>query len=163
MSLYMCAHADGEMREREVKEQLRVPKLKELHFIRPRPSGGLPMDGRLEMILMPAGFVYVMFHHTVPAGDGTWAPIGFVSTLPKHLEAARRFLSREMEGAGYGGRARFSQKDDRAQSRALDEAMPFLLKAPVADDEGASSEDDDEDDQPDTAVVHQEPPPDRRR
>lgn len=162
MSLYMCANADGEMREREVKEQLRVPKLRELHFIRPRPSGGVPMDGRLEIILMPAGFVYLMFHHTVPGGDGAWAPLGFVSTLPKHIEAARQFLRREMEGPGYGGRARFSQKDDRGQARDLGEAMPFLLQAPVADDEAASSEDDD-DDQPESAVVQQETPPDRRR
>jgi hypothetical protein len=120
------------------------------------------MDGRLEIILMPAGFVYLMFHHTVPAGDGAWAPIGFVSTLPKHLEAARQFLRREMEGAGYGGRARFSQKDDRGQSRDLGEAMPFLLHAPVADDEAAASDDDD-DDQLEPAVGQQETPQDQRR
>jgi hypothetical protein len=162
MSLYMCAHADGEMREREVKEHFRVPKLKELHFIRPRPSGGVSMDGRVEVLLMPAGFVYLMFHYTVPAGDGAWVPVGFVSTLPKHLKAARQFLRREMEGVGYGGRARFSQKDDRKQLRDLGEAMPFLFEAPVVEDEAAASDDDD-DDQPESAVVQQEAPPDQAR
>jgi hypothetical protein len=144
-NLYLCAHADGDMREREVKEQLRISKLTELHFVRPRVSGAIPMDGRLEILLMPAGFVYLLFHHTVPGGDGSWAPFGFVSRLPKHLEAARQFLSHQLEGAGYGGRARFSQKDDRAPAKSVEEAMPFLLQAPPAGDDATASDDDDED------------------
>jgi len=50
-----------------------------------------------------------------------------------------------MEGVGYGGRARFSQKDDREQFRELGEAMPFLLQAPVANAEVTASDGDDDD------------------
>jgi len=147
-NLYVCAYADGELRERDVKEQLRVPKLTELHFVRPRETGAaVPMDGRLEILLMPGGFVYLLFHYTVPGADGMWAPFGFVSTVPKHLEAARQLLCRALDGSGYGGRARFSQKDDRKIPHSVEEAMPFLLEAPRQDDNPIADEEEDDDQQ----------------
>ena len=139
--LHVCAFAQAEQ-EWEIREQLYGPALAQLHFIRSGPSiKGHPMDGRLEILLMPAGFVCVLFHLTVPGADGAWAPIGFVSTLPKHREAAQRLLVNALSGPGYGGRAQGTKDARSSAPTSFEQAMPFLLSAQGEDPTDESLDD----------------------
>jgi hypothetical protein len=54
------------------------------------PSEG-PADnpltgGRLEVLLYPTAFAFVLLHIPLPENPGLWAPVGFATTLPEHLE-----------------------------------------------------------------------------
>ena len=54
------------------------------------PSEG-PLDnpltgGRIEILLYPAAFAYVLLHIPLLENPGLWAPVGFVTTLPEHLD-----------------------------------------------------------------------------
>ena len=139
--VYICAYAKLE-REKDVKEQLRGPALSQLHFVRPpATTKGLPMGGRLEILLMPGGLVCALLHLSVSGSNGIWAPVGFVSSQPRHVEAARHLLVEAMSESGYGGKAAMGQGVGPAQHVAVEEAMPFLMNSGVQD----SGEDGDDD------------------
>lgn len=124
-SLYLFAYAE-QGQESAVTNQLRVPQLKELHFSRPLAPDGMLMCGRLELLLYPSGFMMGLFHLPMPASSGLWIPIGFASTLPKHLDIAHKLIRKAMSGKRYGRRARFSQKDGHLSPASFEEGCSFL-------------------------------------
>jgi len=63
--------------------------------------------------------------------SGYWVPVGFISTLPKHLDAAQKLLRRAMTGNRYGRRAKFNQKDMRPIATRFEEACSFLEYCPL--------------------------------
>jgi hypothetical protein len=124
-SLYLFAYAE-QGQESEVTNQLRVQQLKELHFSRPLAPDGMLMAGRLELLLYPTGFMIALYHISMPGSGGLWAPIGFISTLPKHLDTAHKLIRKAMSGKHYGRRARFTQKNGSLPPASFEENCSFL-------------------------------------
>lgn len=129
-SLYLFAHAE-QGQETVVMNQLRVPHLKELHFSRPTARDGMLMAGRLELMLYPTGFMVAVCHMSLPSSSGLWVPIGFMSTLPKHLDTAHKLLRTTLAGKRYGKRARFTQKDGLSSPASFEEGCSFLQYSPL--------------------------------
>lgn len=123
--LFVFANAD-KGQENRVVAQLRVPQLSELHFSRPALNDGPLMGGRAELMLYPAGFIVAVYHLALPGSGGLLVPIGFISTVPKHLDIGHKLIQSVMARKRYGGRAKFSQKDDRGQPLSFEEGCPFL-------------------------------------
>lgn len=124
-SLFLLANAE-QGQESEVVSRFRVPQLNELHFSRPAMNDGALMAGRVELMLYPTGFVVAVYHLSLSGSSGLWAPIGFISTQPKHLDTAHKLIQSVMGRRRYGGRAKFSQRDDRVKPAAFEEGCPFL-------------------------------------
>ncbi len=109
-----------------VTNRFRVNGLRELHFLRSRSGDNLTMNGRLELMLYPTAFVAVLFHSSLPSTTGLWMPIGFISTLPKHLDIAQKLLCRVMGTGRYGGQARFRAADASRETCTFEMACSFL-------------------------------------
>jgi hypothetical protein len=124
-SLFLLANAE-QGQENEVVSRFRVPLLNELHFSRPVLNDGALMAGRVELMLYPTGFMVAVYHLSLPSSNGLWIPIGVISTQPKHLDTAHKLIQSVMARRRYGGRAKFSQRDDRAKPVAFEEGCPFL-------------------------------------
>ncbi|MCG7399682.1 hypothetical protein [Caballeronia zhejiangensis] len=124
-SLFIFANAE-QGQENEVIAQFRVPQLNELHFSKPVLNDDSLMKGRVELMLYPTGFMVGAYHLSLPGSRGLWAPIGFISTIPKHLETAHKLIQSVMSRRRYGGRAKFSQKDERTRPISFEEGCPFL-------------------------------------
>ena len=124
-SLFLFANAD-QGQENEVVSQFRVPLLNELHFTRPAMGDGPLMAGRVELLLYPTAFMVAVYHLSMPGSNGLWVPIGVISTQPKHLDTAHKLIQNVMGRRRYGGRAKFSVKDDRAKLATFEEGCLFL-------------------------------------
>lgn len=124
-SLFIFANAE-QGQENEVVAQFRVPQLNELHFSRSAIGDAPLMAGRVELMLYPTGFMVALYHLSLPGSVGLWAPIGFISTEPKHLHTAHKLIQSAMARRRYGGRAKFSQKDERVKPMSFEEGCPFL-------------------------------------
>lgn len=124
-SMYLFAYAE-QGQENVVTNHFRVPHLNELHFSRPTATDGPLMAGRLEVLLYPTGFMIALHHLSVPGSNGLWVPIGFMSTMPKHLDIAHKLIQRGMGRNRYGRRARFTQRDERPLPMSFEEGCPFL-------------------------------------
>lgn len=139
-SLYLIANVE-EGQENEVIGRFRVPQLSELHFSRPVLNNGPLMAGRVELMLYPMGFVVAIYHLSLPGSTGLWVPIGFISTLPKHVDTAHKLIQRIMARRRYGGRAKFSQRDDRPKPISFEEGCPFLQYCSLNNHEKEDAED----------------------
>lgn len=124
-SLYLFASAER-AQESEIVSRFRVQQLTELHFSRPTVIDGPPMAGRLELMLYPTGFMVALYHLSIPGDQGLWAPIGFISTQPRHIETAHKLLQRALARSRYGRRAKLTQKDERAIPGTFEDGCPFL-------------------------------------
>lgn len=62
--------------------------IRDIHIMAPVDEFG----GRLEVFFVPARMACVLFHFNVPKAPYMWAPVGFVTSNPLRVEAARRFL-----------------------------------------------------------------------
>lgn len=62
--------------------------IRDIHIMAPVEEFG----GRLEVFFVPARMACVLFHFNVPKAPYMWAPVGFVTSNPLRVEAARRFL-----------------------------------------------------------------------
>lgn len=138
----LCIFAYAEQgQDSEVINRLRVSQLKELHFSRPMAPDGMLMGGRLELLLYPTGFMAAVCHVSMSGNSGLWVPVGFMSTLPKHLDIAHKLIRKAMTGKRYGQRARLSQKDVRVPQTLFEEECPFLnysgLNHPPVEDDGS--------------------------
>lgn len=136
----LCIFAYAEQgQEPEVTNRLRVSQLQELHFSRPSAPDGMLMGGRLELLLYPTGFMAAVCHVSLSGNSGLWVPVGFISTLPKHLDVAHKLIRKAMSGKRYGQRARLTQKDVRPPHTIFEEGCPFLnysgLNHPSATDD----------------------------
>lgn len=109
-----------------VTNRFRVGGLQNLHFFRSTSGGDLTMNGRLEILLYPTGFVAVLFHASMPSAMGLWIPVGFISNSPRHLEIAHNILCRVMGAGRYGGTAKFSAVARSSGARSFEEACSFL-------------------------------------
>ncbi len=123
--LHVFSQAD-QGTEALVTNRFRVNGLKELHFFRSKLGDNLMMNGRLELMLYPTAFVVILFHISLPSATGLWIPIGFISTLPKHLDIAQRLLRRIMGTGRYVGQARFNAANTARDTRSFEEACSFL-------------------------------------
>lgn len=112
--------------EAVVTNRFRVNGLRELHFFRAKLGEDLTMNGRLEIALYPTGFVAALFHTSMPGTTGLWVPVGFISTLPNHLDIAHKLLCRVMGAGRYGGQARFKAGDASKGTPSFEEACAFL-------------------------------------
>lgn len=124
-SLYIFAYAEQDQ-DAEVINRLRIPQLKELHFSRPYAPDGMLMGGRLELLLYPTGFMAAVCHVSMSTNSGLWVPVGFMSTLPEHLDIAHKLIRKAMTGKRYGHKARLSQKDMRGPQMQFEEGCSFL-------------------------------------
>lgn len=139
--LFVFAYAEpGE--EGYETNKYRVPRLRELHFSRPVAPEPRLMSGRLELLIYPSGFVAALSHVSLAGTPGLWMPVGFISTLPKHLDVASKLVRKAMSGNRYGKRARFTQRDVREMPSTFEEACPFLNYSPLSrhDDMGDDTE-----------------------
>ncbi|WP_045226894.1 hypothetical protein [Methyloterricola oryzae] len=124
-SLYLFACAEQDQ-ENSATQQFRVPQLRELHYFRPLLAGGFLQSGRLELLLYPTAFMIALYHLPIAGSNGLWVPVGFMSTLPKHLDTAQKLLRKTIGGQRYGKRAQFNLREKREQPRSFEEACPFL-------------------------------------
>jgi hypothetical protein len=147
--LYMFSIAEHGT-EAAVTNRFRVNGLRELHFFRSQSGDDLTMNRRLEIVLYPTAFVAVLFHASMPGATGLWIPVGFISTLPKHLEVAHKLLCRVTGAGRYGGAARFRAAHAANGRVAFEQACSFLnfdiLPTSSGAQEGAEASDDVEDD-----------------
>lgn len=113
----------------------------QVHAYRPGALGGHSFDGRLELFLYPTFFVAALFHVPVPDSPGLLAPVGFISTLPKHVDTAHKLAMSLGVGGGYGGRvhSRRQSTDVRGTSQRPDllSACGFLNFSPLRRRPGA--------------------------
>lgn len=124
-ALHIFAYAErGDESRRSA--QLWAPRLRELHFARASGVDGMLMSGRLEILLYPTAFVVALVHVAIPGNAGLWAPIGFLSTLPKHLETAHKLLRSTLTAGGYGGKARLGRSEGGDSQITFEQACPFL-------------------------------------
>lgn len=123
--LFLVACAENRDRER-ITNNYRLKGFKELHFTKPLMPEGRLMEGRLELLLYPTAFVFVMYHFPIPGNKDLWAPFGFISTLPKHLDVAHKLIRKAMGGERYAGRAQFDQKGKQLKENSFEDSFPFL-------------------------------------
>ena len=138
-SLFLFANAE-QGQENEVVAQFRVPLLNELHFTRPAINDGPLMAGRVELVLYPTAFMVAVYHLSLPGSNGLWAPIGVISTQPKHLDTAHKLIQNVMGRRRYGGRAKFSIKDERAKPATFEEGCSFLQYSGLTNDTDVNDE-----------------------
>lgn len=135
--------------EAAVTTRFRVNGLRELHFFRSKSDDDLTMNGRVEVVLYPTAFVAVVFHASMSGATGLWIPVGFISTLPKHLDIAHKLLCRIMGAGRYGGPARFRAADTAKGRISFEDACSFLsfdsLPTKPSADEGAGALGDEDD------------------
>ena len=143
--LYVFSTAEHRT-EALVTNRFRVNGLRELHFFRSRSGDDLTMNGRVEIVLYPTAFVAVLFHASMPGATGLWIPVGFISTLPKHLDIAHKLLCRVMGAGRYGGQARFRAADAAREARSFEEACCFLNYESLPTGPSPASPDDEPDD-----------------
>ncbi|WP_334109247.1 hypothetical protein [Methylobacillus sp.] len=124
-SPFLFANAE-QGQENDVMAMFRVPFLNELHFSRPSINEGPLMAGRVELLLYPTAFMVAIYHLSPPGSNGLWIPIGFISTKPKHLDTAHKLIQSVMGRKRYGGRAKFSARDDRPKPSSFEEGCHFL-------------------------------------
>jgi hypothetical protein len=139
--LFACAEPG---QEPTVGNVLKVPEIRNLHFFRPATVGDPTMMGRLELFLYPTGFVAALYHLSIPGNSGQWAPVGFVSSLPKHTETAHRLFELSAGGPNYSGQLQDRRNPNGPiQNPRFSDACGFLyfsdlsVKSPsvVEDDE----------------------------
>lgn len=133
--------------EATITNRFRVSGLRELHFFRSQPGDDLTMNGRLEIVLYPTAFVAVLFHASMPGATGLWIPVGFISTLPKHLDIAHKLLCRVMGAGRYGGQARSRAADASREARPFVDACLFLNYESLPTGSSSSSPDGEPDDE----------------
>ena len=122
-ALYLFAYAeDGQ--ESKVSHQFRIKQKYELHFSRPLLPDRALMEGRLEILLYPTGFMTALYHLSDSDALGLWLPIGFISTLPKHLDTAHELLKKAMSGKRYGGSEKSPTSKNSSQN--FEENCSFL-------------------------------------
>lgn len=138
--LYLLANCE-QGQENELVSRFRVPQLSELHFYRSGMTEGALMGGRVELMMYPTGFLVALYHLSLPGSSGLWAPIGFISTQPKHLDTAQKLIHSVMARRRYGGRARFSQRDGRQIPTTFEEGCGFLQYSGLRHHHDAESED----------------------
>lgn len=126
-SLYLLVGAEqGQENEAINRFRGQGKHLNELHFSKPGLGDGPLMAGRCELMLYPTGFMVGVYHLSLPGNHGLWVPVGFTSTLPKHLSTAHKLIVGSMAKTRYGGRAKFSQKDERDRATSFEDGCPFL-------------------------------------
>ncbi len=112
--------------EIDVSNRFRVPRLKELHFLRPNiNTSTLIKSGRLELMLYPTGFVVALYHFSIPSSNGILIPIGIISSLPKHLAVAHKLIRSSLSGRGYGGKSS-TQRGHNQTLQDIEEVFTFL-------------------------------------
>ncbi len=83
----------------------------------------------------PTFFVAALFHVPVPDSPGLLAPVGFISTLTKHVDTAHKLAMSVGVGGAYGGRvqSRRQNTDVRGPSQPPDllSACGFLNFSPL--------------------------------
>ncbi len=62
--------------------------IRDIHIMAPADEFG----GRVEVFFVPTKMACVLFHFNVPKAPYMWAPVGFITSNPVRVEAARRFL-----------------------------------------------------------------------
>ncbi len=112
--------------EAVVTNRFRVNELREIHFFRSKLGDDLTVNGRLEILLYPTAFVSVLFHTSLPNATGLWIPVGFSSTLPKHLDIAHKLLYEALETDRYSGKASFKTTNDSRKTPFFKDACSFL-------------------------------------
>lgn len=137
--LFACAEPG---QESAVANVLKVPEIRHLHFFRPATVGDPTMKGRLELFLYPTGFVAALYHLSIPGNSGQWAPVGFISSLPKHTEVAHRLFELAAGGTNYKGRLPDGRNPNgQPQNLLFSDACGFmyfsdlLVKAPSTEEE----------------------------
>ena len=106
---------------------LKVPEIRHLHFFRPATVGDPTMKGRLELFLYPTGFVAALYHLSIPGNSGQWAPVGFISSLPKHTSTAHRLFELSAGGSNYRGRQPDGRNSNRQpENMGFSEACGFM-------------------------------------
>lgn len=124
-SLFLFANAE-QGQENEVAARFRGQQFGELHFSRPVLKDGPLMAGRVELLLYPTAFMVGIYHLSLPGSSGLWIPIGFISSIPKHLDIAHKLINGVMARQRYGGRATFSKREERALAISFEDACKFL-------------------------------------
>jgi hypothetical protein len=129
--------------EQLVASVLRTPEIRHLHFFRRASVGDPTMKGRLEIFLYPTGFVAALYHLSIPGNSSQWAPVGFISALPKHTEAAHRLLELAAGGPNYGGRLPEGRSSNvQPQNPLFSDACGFLYFSDLRGKSPTTPEDD---------------------
>lgn len=104
----------------------KVPGLKNLHLAKVDGTMAPELGDCAEICLYPTGFVYALFHLPIPGAPHLRAPVGFLSTLPSHLDSAHRLLRRMIFERRYGGKVRWGAGDSSAPPIPWHDALPAL-------------------------------------
>lgn len=128
-------------REHAVSNQFRGVDAGQFHGYRPATSGDPTFGGRLELFLYPTGFAAALFHLALPGNSGLWAPVGFVSSVPKDVEHVHKLLSSIVGGAAYGGRLD-TKGQARMEPQNFQAACGFLVYSDLRTNHGIGEADD---------------------
>jgi len=83
--LYLCLYA-GPDEQSTLRNTYRIQDSVVHCLPNEGPSDNPLTGGRLEILLYPTAFAFVLLHIPLPENPGLWAPVGFSTTLPEHLE-----------------------------------------------------------------------------
>lgn len=111
--------------EQVVSNQFRGVDSGQFHAHRPVTSGAATFGGRLELFLYPTGFAAALFHLALPGNPGLWAPIGFISSAPSHVELVHKLMLSIVGGNAYGGRLE-TRNQPRREPQNFANACGFL-------------------------------------
>mgnify|MGYP003583629458 CR=1 FL=1 len=127
--------------EQTVSNQFRGVDSGQFHAYRPGTSSDATFGGRLELFLYPTGFAAALFHLALPGNPGLWAPVGFISSDPKHIEHVHKLLLRIVGGYTYGGYLE-TRNQPRREKQKFAEACGFLMYSDLRIGHGTSEADD---------------------
>lgn len=127
--------------EQVVSNQFRGVDSGQFHAYRPGTAGDVTFGGRLELFLYPTGFAAALFHLALPGNPGLWAPIGFISSVPKHVEHVHKLLLSIVGGNTYGGRLE-TRNQQRREPQNFASACGFLNYSDLRTHHGAGEADD---------------------
>lgn len=129
--LYIFDRAE-ERQEQSVRSKYSGTGLVELHLIRP---SSLALAARwhasLELMLYPGRFTVALLHAALPSSPGARVPLGFISTLPKHLQLVHQLMLDAGNGNRYAGRWSPSRDSGPGRPQALFDACPFLAYSDI--------------------------------
>lgn len=115
----------------------------QVHAYRPRGAGAPTRFGSLELFLYPTCFMAALFHFPVPNSPGLLAPVGFVSSVPRHVDTAYKLATSVGHGGGYGGRVsahRHTPAPELLASCGFLNYSPVLKGKAVSEDPEADGE-----------------------
>lgn len=123
--LFVFCSAEEEQ-ESTVATKFKETNLTNIYLYRSADAGVKAINGSLELLLYPTGFMVALCHLPSPDFPSVRIPVGFISIQPKHLELAHKLILASVGNKHYVGRFNPNNKVSTRSISTFETACSFL-------------------------------------